>query len=987
MRSSTFLIFVVLSGPLIGRGADFQTEILPIFEKHCLECHGAEKQKSDFRLDLRAAALKGGSEGAAIVPGKPESSPLLEYVSLPKNDDRRMPPKGDGLDASEVEMLGKWIAKGAVWPDALAGEDERLKHWAWQPISRGGGDDQSIAKSIDGFVRKKLREKGLTKSPRADRRTLIRRLSFDLHGLPPSPEEVVAFINDPGPDAYAKLVDRMLASPRYGERYARHWLDIAHYADTHGFERDKRRDAAWRYRDYVIAAFNEDKPYDRFLQEQIAGDVLWPDDEAATVATGFLAAGPWDFVGQVETKSPVLRRSVRALDLDDMTTQVMTSTMGMTVNCARCHDHKLDPISQEEYFQLTAVFAGVKREERVTSATRLKEYEAEKSFLTKQQNQLVHRIAQLQGDGLDLADIVGGGNGRGSGTFGNGIDPRNAVVQTRKFGALGNVETNQFSKSKFPFVDGVVIADGKDGAKVPVSSTGLKVSGIPMTGGNAWDHIRNGPVASQHSPKHGEIDFTKDGNTLLGIHANAGIAFDLAEIRKATGETGMRFTSQVGYFGAPGGNRADVWVFVDGESAAQFKHLKRQDGLQAVDISLPESARFFTLLATDGENGYGHDQIGFGNPKLVAASPKNLTDADKVELSQLREKSREMDKKLADLGSPPKFYGVVAEKEMPEVRMQRRGNPEAEFGDPLAPGALSALAMLDPDFGKRDSTESERRKALAEWITHPENPLTARVIVNRLWHWHFGQGIVDTPSDFGLGGGRPSHPELLDWLAAELIRRDWSIKGMHRLILLSETYRQVSTHPGGDPRVAVDAGNRFLWRQNFRRIEAEAVRDTILAVSGKLNPERGGPGFEDFKYTEAYAPIYEYVTADEPSLWRRSIYRYIVRTTPDRFLTTLDCPDPANFTPKRLTTTTPLQSLALYNNEFMLKQAQYFAERLEAEAGVDDVTTQIDRAFWHAFGRSPNPEEARMGLEITKSQGLFAFCRSLFNANEFVYVD
>ncbi|MEM7010713.1 MAG: DUF1549 domain-containing protein [Verrucomicrobiota bacterium] len=757
---------IPISACLSVTAADFEGEVLPIFETHCYECHGPEKQKSGFRMDLRSAALRGGSGDVAIVPGKPEESPLLQYVMAPIDDDLRMPPKGDGLSPAEVETLREWIEGGAVWPDEFAGEDPRLSHWAWQPISARA--QQSTVSSIDGFVRAQLKEKGLTMSPKADRRTLIRRLSFDLQGLPPSPESVEAFVNDPDPNAYEKLVRQLLDSPHYGERYARHWLDIAHYADTHGFERDKRRDSAWRYRDYVIAALNSDKPYDRFLKEQIAGDVIWPDDEAATIATGFLAAGPWDFVGQVETKSPVLRRSARALDLDDMTTQVMTSTMAMTVNCARCHDHKLDPITQQEYFQLTAVFAGVKRAERVTSENRLKEYEGTKAALTKQRNRLAHQIGQLQGEGLDLADIVGGGNGRGSGVFGNGIDPRNAVVQTREFGALGNVKINNFVKSEFAFVDGVVIANGKDDAEVPVSSDGQKVSGIPATSGGAWDHIRNGPVASQHSTKHGDIDFTKDGNTLLGIHANAGITFDLAEVRKATGSAELRFTSQVGYFGAEGGNRADVWIFVDGKQLATFKHLKRQDGLKDVDITLPRAARFLTLLVTDGENGYGHDQIGFGNPKLRDANPAELTESDREKLRQLQNEAEAIDEKLETLGTPPKFYGVIAEVELPEVRMQRRGNPEAEFGEALPPGAVSALAMLNPELGGLNAAEGERRKALAEWITHPDNPLTARVIVNRLWHWHFGQGIVDTPSDFGLGGGQPSHPELLDWLAADL---------------------------------------------------------------------------------------------------------------------------------------------------------------------------------------------------------------------------
>ncbi|MFT5470343.1 MAG: mono/diheme cytochrome c family protein [Verrucomicrobiales bacterium] len=966
-----------------AHAVDFETEVLPIFKTHCFECHGPETQKSGFRLDLRSAAMTGGTEGVAILPNKPDESPLIQYIGLPKGDDLRMPPKGAGLAAAEILKLREWVASGANWPDSAAGEDSRLAHWAWQPIRA----EASAALDIDHFISATLKENGLTLSPEADRRTLIRRLSFDLHGLPPATEAVERFLNDPDPQAYEKLVDQMLSSTHFGERFAQHWLDIAHYADTHGFERDKRRDSAWRYRDYVIAAFNEDKPYDRFLKEQIAGDVFWPDDEAATIATGFLAAGPWDFVGQKETKSPVLRRSARALDLDDMATQVMTSTVGLTVNCARCHDHKLDPISQEEYYQLLAVFAGVNRDERITSGASKARYDSEKAALSKQLNETDFEIGRIEGSGLDLADIVGGGNGLGTGAIGQGLDARTAQVQTRKFGALGNVKANHFSKSSFDFVDGVFIPDGGDGtAKIPVSSTGVSISGLPKTSVAAWDMIRNGPVASQHSTEHGDIDFTKDGHSLLGLHANAGITFDLAAMRKSTGEGEMKFTTRLGYFGASGGNRADVWIFLDGVKVAEFKQLKRDDGLKDVELALPAAAGFLTLIATDGGNGYGMDQIGFGDPKIRAATPRDISVKDRARLAELGKKKAESEAKLKALGTPPKFYGVVAEKEMPAVRIQRRGDPENEFGDPVTPGAVALLKMLDPALGDHKSSEFERRKALANWITHLENPLTARVIVNRLWYWHFGQGIVSTPSDFGFGGGHPSHPELLDWLAAELPRQKWSLKTIHRLILTSRTYKQDSRYAIDAAGISVDAGNRLLWRQNPRRVDAETVRDSVLFVSGKLNIDVGGPGFEDFKFTDAYAPIYDYFTADEPEFWRRSIYRYVVRTTPDQFLTTLDCPDPANFTPTRQTTTTPLQSLALYNNEFMLRQARYLAERIEAESGVKP-DEKVKTAFEILLGRPPSSAELPLASEFIESKGLFSFCRSLLNANEFVFVD
>lgn len=979
------VIGLTLLSPVAAKSADFAKEIRPIFEARCYECHGPEKQKGDFRLDLRAAALRGGGSGPAILAGKSDDSPLVAHVTAPAGDETRMPPKGEGLGAADIDRLKRWIDAGAPWPDALAGEDERLSHWAWQPLAKAaevvlsGGEGHPV----DAFVETKRADAGLSATPEAGRATLIRRLSFDLHGLPPAPEEVDAFLKDESPDAYEKLVDRYLASPHFGERFARHWLDLAHYADTHGFERDKRRDHAWRYRDYVIESLNADKPYLRFLEEQIAGDVLWPGNPDAVVATGFLSAGPWDFVGQVETRSDELRRSARALDLDDMVTQVMTASLGMTVNCARCHDHKLDPITQEEYYRLTAVFAGVKREDRVVSEAAQREYDQRHAALTKQQSAAGHAIAKLEGKGISLADLVGGGNGTGTGNIRQGIDPRSGVVQTRDFGDLGNVKVNQFTRAKVPFVDGVFIPEGRNGmARIPVSSTGLTVTGLPSTSGKAWDAIRNGPVASQYSPVAGGVDFTKDGRSVLGLHANAGITFDLAAIREATGEKGGRLTAQLAYFGQEGGPVADVWIFLDGKKTFERRGLGRKEGLVAIDLPIPEATRFLTLISTDGGNGYGHDQVGFGDIRLVPDPPRDLTEGAAEELTRLRGERDKIAKEIASLGPPPKVYAVVPETTMPEVRLLRRGEPGHPAGDPLAPGAVAALAMLDPELGDLTTDAGQRRAALAEWITHPDNALTRRVIVNRLWQWVFGQGLVATSSDFGLGGEPPSHPELLDWLAAEFDRRGGSLKAMLRLLLTSDTYRQDSRFSESAPGVSVDAGNRLLWRQNPRRIEAEAVRDAVLAVSGKLNPGRGGPGFEDFTYEEAYAPIYRYVTADEPELWRRSIYRYVVRTTPSRFMTTLDCPDPASFTPKRNVTTTPLQSLALYNNDFILRQARYFAERLEKEGG-----DPVPRAYQLAFGRAPEKEEAGLARQFIADEGLFAFCRALFNANEFVYVD
>lgn len=980
---STILLLCLRTYPASGdeEAAILENRVAAFLSAKCVSCHRPDNAKGELDLTTREGLLRGGINGAGVTLGDAETSPIytrsLVFDDLPPE----MPEQGEPLTAEESQDLKRWIEAGAPWAAGrVLTEQPKADEswWAFQPLAASLG-------SIDEFIQAKLDQHQLDFSPEADRRTLIRRLALDLHGLPPTYEEVEAFVNDADPQAYAKLVDRYLDSPHYGERFAQHWLDIAHYADTHGFERDQRRDHAWHYRDYVIRSFNEDKPYDRFLEEQIAGDVLWPEDEQSVIGTGFLASGPWDFVGQVETQSAELRRSARALDLDDMVTQVMTATVAMTVNCARCHDHKLDPISQQEYYQLQSVFAGERRADRSASETMLQHYERTKDQLTDRLNAIDAEIGPLEGQGINLAKVVG-----------PGIDPRNGRTQPKPLGGLDDVVVNRYSTTEVPFVDGVFIPSGSaDEDGIIASSTAIRLPGLPSTSGNAWDSIRNGPVNNQHSSELGGIDFASPEHSLLGLHANAGITFDLHDIAQSLtkaiepSDASLRFTAKVGYFGASGDYYADAWVFVDGECIAKFKHLRRQDGLQTIDIKLDPTKRFLTLVSTDGGNGYSMDQIGFGDPQIKLAVPVEITDTNRSQLNELRRQRTEINQQLQALEPPPTFYGVVANEQIPDVRLLTRGDPESPTGEPLQPAALKALKMLDAKLGTAATLSGQRRAALAAWITNRNNPLTPRVIVNRMWHWHFGKGIVTTPSDFGFGGGQPSHPELLDWLAAELIRRDWSLKEIHRLILNSRTYRQTSyPEPSRTSETAarIDTDNRLLWRQNPWRVEAEVIRDAVLFVSGNLNFQRGGPGFEDFTYKEEYAPVYTYITADQPALWRRSIYRYKVRTSPSRFLLTLDCPDTANFTPDRLSTTTPLQSLALYNNEFMLQQAQHLSERIEQEAGMDPAQ-QVRRAFELVLSRRPTEQESQLAQQVVTEQGLFVLSRSLLNSNEFVYVD
>ncbi len=984
---------LVCCSPVVAAEIDFERDIRPLLLERCGDCHGPDTQEARLRLDVRHRAFKGSEFGPVIHSGDASASPLIERITH-ADDKRRMPPDGP-LPPDDIARLQQWIAEGASWPESEADRkareaehDPRLDHWAWQPVQRpplpsphGSPADTDFSNPIDRLLQPALHKAGLEPAAEADRRTLIRRLSFDLLGLPPSPEAVAAFVADDAPDAYERVVDQLLASPHYGERQARHWLDIAHYADTHGFERDQIRESAWRYRDWLIRAFNADLPYDEFLRRQIAGDALRPDDPEFTVATGFLTAGPWDFVGQVETKSGVLRRQARADDLDDMITQVMTAACGVTINCARCHDHKLDPVSQTDYYAITAVFSGVTRGERSTSPAADARFAEEQQRLAAAISEARTTIGRLSGSGVDLADIVGGGNGYGNGRVGAGIHPlTGTLLEASPMGFLEGVVPNTPVAVANPLIAAVFVPSGPE--PVPVTTDGLHLPGLAATSQAAWDAIRNGPVNSQHATTLDGVDYASDGHTILGLHANAGITFDLTAIRASATFVDPVFRCVVGYGGKTPTNGADYTVAIDGIPVAHGR-LGRDDQGVSLQIPLPADSRFLTLISTDAGNGISHDQIFFGDAR-IAGSPHDATVEEQAALADAQQRLQQLEQERRELTPPATFYGPVSQTPQPIHRLTR-GNPETP-AEAVGPAALRCVAGLDGELVGQEATDAERRIAFAHWITDPANPLTARVIVNRLWHYHFGTGLVDTPSDFGLGGSQPTYPQMLDWLASELLTHGWSLKHIHRLICTSRAYRQRSHGVQlADQARGFDSDNRLLWRQNPRRLDAESLRDATLSVSGCLNREMYGPGYRDFDYEEAYAPVYTSITADSPELWRRTIYRFIVRSTPSQLLTTLDCPNPATLTPVRLQTTTPLQSLALLNNDFLLRQAEHFATRLAEEASTPEA--QVCRGFELAFQRQPYDVERTAAIALIAETSLTQFCRMLLNANEFVTID
>lgn len=889
---------------------DFERDVLPILREHCIDCHSQQTSESDLRLDSAVGALRGGDSGeSVIVPGNSQRSYLIERLTS-KGSSRRMPPDEDPISDEKIQLLRSWIDDAEQWKPArqeLASQSSR--HWSFQPLERPAVPDALGVNPIDAFVRAKLADAGLSVSERASRRRLIRRLYLVMHGLPPSPEQVTAFINDPRPRAWELLVDDVLNSPQYGERWAAHWLDLVRFGETHGFETNRERPHAWPYRDWVIDAWNDDKPYDDFIVEQIAGD-----GHAEDAATGFLVAGPYDLV---KGQDPQLSLIQRQDELADIINTTGTAFLGLTLGCARCHNHKFDPISHTDYYAMQAVFAGVNHADRALPlAPAVKE---EIASLEREISELKQSLATFIRKESDA-----------------GLRPAvNAKLNVESFAAVtGRLVRFSIDETygSEPCIDELEIFSGDE--NVGLANAGAKPS-------SSGDFVH---------PLH-ELEQINDGqygnarSWICAQRSGGWVQIELPEERK-----------------------------IDRIEWGRDREGRYKDRL---------ATKYRIEVSTDGEAWRTIADSTDRQPHRAGSKPKIIYDFDafgKTEADRGRRelaRHEELSKKLEAISTPRMIYAGTFSQPGPTHRLYR-GEPNAPREEvvPAAIGSLSNLTLA------ADTPEQHRRRAIAGWIADKENPLTARVMVNRLWQHHFGTGIVDTPSDFGGNGTGPSHPLLLDWLAAEFIESGWSIKYIQRLILTCETWQQDS-RPRTAP-MAVDADSRLLWRFPPRRLEAEGIRDCMLAVAGKLNPQMGGPGFSAFEIENENVRHYFPKQNYGPDDWRRMIYMTKVRQERDAVFGVFDCPDCNQVVPKRSRSTTPLQALNLLNSPFVMQQANLFAARLEQEAETTDE--RIVWAYERCFSRRPDADEVESAEKFIRATDLQQFARAMLNANEFVFI-
>jgi hypothetical protein len=879
---------------------------------------------------------------------------------------------------------------------AVATEPDRAgpDWWSLQPLAAVTSPaDRGAAHPIDGFVRARLTPVGFKPSPPADRRTLIRRVTFDLTGLPPTPSDVDVFLTDTRPDAYERLVGRLLASPHYGERWARHWLDVVRFSESHGFEYDRLRDHAWRYRDYVIRTLNADKPYAEFVREQVAGDVLAPGTRDGVIATGMLVAGPYDQAG-MNSASAVVKGRAREDELEDLLGTVGQTFLAVTINCARCHDHKFDPYSARDYYRMKAVFDGVRPGDRpIDPADALRARETATKRVEEQLTAARREVVRLEAAG------------------------RARVVAKRQPGALSGEllapiarwtfdvdgrdsvgELHAEPKDGARFAGGRLVTDGKKAyAATPplprdlgektleawvylptLKQSGGGVLGVQTLRGEVFDSL----VFGEKKPLRwlAGSDFFRRTRELAGPDETArpDESIHLAITYAADGRIALyRNGRPYGKGYVPDGATRPV-AFKKGESQVLFGLRHTGGGRAFLQAEIDEARLYDRALTADQVAASLRAGVERVSPDEIRGS---LDEAERTALAAAEREATRLAAELAVLRRPALIYAANPKEPGPTLFL-KRGDFEKP-GEPVTAGSPAVIKGPPTLDLPANAPEGERRRRFADWLTHHDHPLTWRVMVNRVWQHHFGDGLVRTPNDFGLNGERPTHPELLDWLAAWFRDSGGRLKPLHRLIVTSEAYRQASAHD--EAAATKDGDNRLLWRYAPRRLEAEAVRDAMLAVSGKLDRTAGGPSARPFRIETFNSAFYIPFDADTPNHNRRSVYRMNVTSSRDPVLDVLDCPDPSVKTPRRNTTTTPLQALTLMNNPFTDRMARAFAERVSREAGADD-RDRVTLAYGLAFGRRPSAAEVERAARVAGQVGMKAVCWALLNASEFVYV-
>jgi cytochrome c553 len=998
------------------QAAFFEKRVRPLLYNRCFSCHGDKQQQGGLRLDSLAAMLKGNASGPAVVPGKPEESLLVHVI---RYDHRvKMPPTGK-LANDEISTLVEWVKMGAPWPGANPGVSGRSavrkgemviteanrRFWAFRPIRKPAPPSVKnvgwVKSPIDRFILAKLEEKGLTPAPPAERRALLRRVYFDLIGLPPRPEEVQAFVADRSPDALAKVVDRLLASPHYGERWARHWLDVARYADSNGLDENLAFGNAWRYRDYVVKSFNQDKPYNQFILEQLAGDLMpaESDDQRneRLIATGFLSLGPKVLAEQDKPKL--------VMDIVDEQIEVTSKAfMGLTVACARCHDHKFDPISMKDYYALAGIFKSTRTmrdlgfvsrvHERplVTQAFRQEQADYEKRLAAAQERLKVVKergnaelAAQLQGDrerlicaGWELAQqppvVSLAERAMQSGA------PARIVIEAEKYDR-GNVNRDFVTYGQ-----------------------GIGVIHSPGTPPDFAEWDVNLPQSGVYQI---ELRYAAAESRPVRLLLNSRLIRDSAagQVTGSWQPEGQRWEAQGRFRLQAGKNTLRI------ERDSYIPHF---DKILLVPLSATETP-VRTVEEIAGEHGVsvGLAQLAAKriregkfetleavreawsrNPALGALPDK----PEEYYSDTVRDEYKKAEAALKEIQSKaptPPMALAVEEGTVEDVRIHLRGST-LTLGDRVPRRFLTVIAgEAQPPLPKSSSGRLE----LARWMASSTHPLTSRVLVNRVWQIYFGQGLVRTPDNFGLLGERPTHPELLDWLAATFMQQGWSLKRLHKTIILSSAY-QMSV--ANSPKVQkIDPDNRLLWRMNRRRLQAEAVRDAILSVSGQLDPSIGG--------SLLTTPNHDYVTNDQSgngagyNSLRRSIYLPIIRNALYDMFQTFDMGDPSTVNAQRATTIVASQALYLMNSPFVLEQSRHFAQSLLDKVEMDDPA-RLRAAYLRALGRSPSAAETSRLLDYLKRYEAAlaerepdvakrrlaswqSLCQILFASNEFIYLN